>query len=111
MLKVKKKLISNQSLHTILFFLLLGGWGVGWGAIQSPPPTSLYGCMYADDDERVIAVLGIFHEVRDGRIPSPKFGPALRILKRPIPSVLPCLAHTLVKISKKPPKNYLAFSK
>ena len=39
-------------------------------------------------------MLGIFHEVRDGRIPSPKFGPALRILKRPIPSVLPCLAHT-----------------
>ena len=26
-------------------------------------------------------MLGIFHEVRDGRIPSPKFGPALRILK------------------------------
>ena len=66
--------------------------------------------MYADDDERVIAVLGIFHEVRDGRIPSPKFGPALRILKRPIPSVLPCLAHTLVKISKKHPKITRPFS-
>ena len=82
---------------------------MGGGIFTPLPPPS--GCMYADDDERVIAVLGIFHEVRDGRIPSPKFGPALRILKRPIPSVLPCLAHTLVKISKKPPKNYKAFSK
>ena len=30
---------------------------------------------FYDDDES----LGIFHEVRDGRIPSPKFRPALRI--------------------------------